>query len=136
MPVAPRWTIGENGLKVATKGEEEHGGTVNRPLGQALEEEPEPPLPQAAAAARTGARTRADTARHLDLIVEPHFATPGVLGRVRKPSPTSRRRRTLPSADVTTQAGTAATGSQHCRVFTDAGTEPVKRQECGAAQFE
>src|SRR5690348_7010455 len=69
-------TLGEYGLKFAVNGLEEPE-TVSTPLGPALAEEPEPPLPQAAAATRTGARTRADTARHLDLIVEPHFATPG-----------------------------------------------------------
>src|SRR5579884_421075 len=115
--MVPMTTLGEYGLKLAVKGLEEPE-TVSTPLGPELAEEPEPPLPQAAAAARTGARTRVDTARHLDLIVEPHFATPGF------------------RCGFTTQAGTAATGSQHCRVFTDAGTEPVKRQECGGPELE
>src|SRR5579883_289396 len=74
--MVPMTTLGEYGLKLAVNGLEEPE-TVSTPLGPELPEEPEPPLPQAAAAARTGARTRADTARHLDLIVEPHFATPG-----------------------------------------------------------
>src|SRR6185437_15631262 len=72
----PGCTLGENGLKFASNGLEP-AATVSTPLGPELEVEPEPPLPQAAAAASVGARTRADTARHLDLIVEPHFATPG-----------------------------------------------------------